>query len=105
MDDVTQNNVAMKKQILKHLEAGKAKLAWLEAKVLDEKKIQKLRDEFEKSKQKMADLKDKFNAYEEKAVQYIELNPKKALAMATAAGVLAGALWGSSGKTTVKRKK
>jgi ElaB/YqjD/DUF883 family membrane-anchored ribosome-binding protein len=93
-------------QVQKHLSLGKSQLAWLESKLLDEKYIQKLKDEFDKSKVKLTKLKDRFNDYEEKAAQYIDENPKKALAMATAAGVLVGNLWGShQGKPKNRKKK
>jgi ElaB/YqjD/DUF883 family membrane-anchored ribosome-binding protein len=37
-------------------------------------------------------LKDKFDSYEQKALHYVEENPKKALAMAAAAGIVVGAV-------------
>ena len=85
----------VKSQIQKHLSQGKSKLIWLERQIMDEKNRQKLKAEFEKTKEKLVKLKKKFDHYEEKAVLYTEKNPKKALAMAIAAGILAGTLWNS----------
>lgn len=98
-------NGTMKNQIQKHLSEGKSKLIWLESQITDEKKRKKLITEFEKTKEKLVKMKKKFDQYEEKAVQYTEKNPKKALAMASAAGLLAGTLWASfHGKKQKKRK-
>lgn len=85
----------LKSQVQKHLSQGKSKLIWLEKQVTDEKKLQKIKDELEKSKKNLHNLKEKFDRYEQKALHYVEENPKKALAMATAAGVVAGAFWNS----------
>ena len=85
----------LKIQVQRHLSQGKAKLAWLERTILNKKNLQTLKDEFRKSREKLDRLKVKFKQYGEQANLYIEKNPKKALAMATAAGALAGTLWGS----------
>ncbi len=74
-------------EIKKHLNEGKDKLKWLEKQVSEKK-------------QQINSLKKKFVEYEEKAENYVEKNPKKALAMAVAAGVLATAVW-----NTFKSKK
>ena len=91
-------NVTMKKQIQRHLSDGKAKLVLLEHRIMDQRNLQKLKNEFEKSKKMFSELKEKFNEYEKKAVHYIEENPKKSMAMASAAGLLVGSLWASSRK-------
>jgi ElaB/YqjD/DUF883 family membrane-anchored ribosome-binding protein len=72
----------LKNQVQKHLSQGKSKLIWLEKKGADD---------IERSKNSLHKLKEKFDGYEQKALHYVEENPKKALVMATAAGVLAGA--------------
>ncbi len=69
-------------EIHKHLNQGKTKLVWLE-KQLEEKKDQ------------VASLKKKFDEYEGKVSDYTAKNPKKALAIASAAGVLVTAVWSS----------
>jgi ElaB/YqjD/DUF883 family membrane-anchored ribosome-binding protein len=66
-------------EINKHLNEGKNKLMWLEKQVAEKK-------------QKLASMKKRFDEYEEKAEQYVQKNPKKALAMAVAAGVLVTAV-------------
>jgi ElaB/YqjD/DUF883 family membrane-anchored ribosome-binding protein len=76
----------LKDQVQKHLSQGKSKLILLEKKGADD---------FERSQKNLHKLKEKFNGYEQKALHYVEENPKKALAIAAAAGVLAGALLGS----------
>jgi ElaB/YqjD/DUF883 family membrane-anchored ribosome-binding protein len=69
-------------EIHKHLNQGKSKLMWLE------KQIAAKKEQFNS-------LKKKFDEYEEKAETYVEKNPKKALAMAIAAGVVTTAVWNS----------
>ena len=88
-------NKSIKNQIQKHLSRGKSKLMLLERQILGEKNGQKLKDEFAKGKEKLAQFKKTFDRYEQKAVRYTEENPKKALAMAGAAGILAGVIWSS----------
>jgi len=73
----------LKNQVQKHLSQGKSKLIWLEKKGTDD---------FERSQKNLHKLKDKFDSYEQKALHYVEENPKKALAMAAAAGIVAGAV-------------
>ncbi len=88
----------LKSRIQKHLSQGKDKLILLERRIVDEKRRPKLKADFEQAKITLAKLKDRFKRYEEKAVQYVETNPKKALALATSAGILAGAFWTASRK-------
>jgi ElaB/YqjD/DUF883 family membrane-anchored ribosome-binding protein len=104
---------SFKDEIQKHLAQGKAKLNWLETQIADEKNHQKLQAQLENVKEKVTELKETFIRFEKKAVDYTEKNPKKALAMATTAGLLAASLWNSfqkketspKPKTAVKSKK
>ena len=104
---------ALRDEIQKHLTQGKTKLDWLENQLNDEKNHQKLQAQVENVKEKVTDLKETFSRFEQKAVQYTEKNPKKALALATTAGLLAASLWNtfqkkktsSKPKTAVKSKK
>jgi ElaB/YqjD/DUF883 family membrane-anchored ribosome-binding protein len=81
--------------IQKHLKRGKIKLIRLERELTSGNRRQKLKAEFEKMKVTLVKLKNKFAHYEKMAVQYTQQNPKKALALASAAGILAGSLWSS----------
>ena len=90
---------SIKKQIEKHLSRGKSKLILLERQIIGDENNQTLQTGFGKAQEKLAKLKNTFNDYEEKAIRYTEKNPKKALAMASAAGILAGVLWSSFQKT------
>jgi predicted nucleic acid-binding Zn-ribbon protein len=87
--------IDLKKKIQKHLDRGNSRLVWLEGKISNDKNRQTLKEEFSKAKDKLAGLRKKFNHYQEKAEQYTQKNPKKALAMATTAGLLAGGLLAS----------
>lgn len=95
-----KDNGDLKHQILEHLKTGKNKILLLERKIAGEKNIKKIMDQMVLSKEKLQMAKLNFDIFEKKAEQYIEKNPKKAVAMAVAAGVLAGSLW-----TTFKQKK
>jgi ElaB/YqjD/DUF883 family membrane-anchored ribosome-binding protein len=103
----------LKEKIRKHLSRGKEKLEWLENQVNDEKNHKKLKVKWEDAKEKIADLKETFDRFEKKAVDYTEKNPKKALAIASVAGILAASLWSSfqqkktspSPQSAVKTKK
>jgi ElaB/YqjD/DUF883 family membrane-anchored ribosome-binding protein len=83
----------IQEKIQEHLNQGREKLAWLENQINDEKNHQKLQFELEEAKKKIAGLKKTYTEFEEKAVNYTEKNPKKALAIATVAGILAASLW------------
>jgi ElaB/YqjD/DUF883 family membrane-anchored ribosome-binding protein len=104
---------ALRDETQKHLIQGKTKLTWLENQLKDEKNHKKLQAQVENVKEKVNELKETFSRFEQKAVQYAEKNPKKALALATTAGLLAGSLWNtfqnkknsSKTKTAVKSKK
>jgi ElaB/YqjD/DUF883 family membrane-anchored ribosome-binding protein len=83
----------LKEQTLRYLKEGKNKLLLLETKLKGGKNYQNLRDGVRRSKIKLLKAKQTFDKYEKKAEEYIEKNPKKAVAIAAAAGVLAGSLW------------
>jgi hypothetical protein len=96
----------LKGQILKYLKDGKDKLVLLEDRFKDGKNYKKLKDMADRSGKKLAQAKRSFDEYEKKAERYIEKNPKKAVAMAAAAGLLAGTLWSSfHGKKPAAPKK
>ncbi len=96
-----KNVKKLKDQIQKHLTEGKSKLIWLENLFTGEKNQEKIKTGFDQSKEKFITLKKRFVEFEEKAVHYTEKNPKKALAIAGAAGLLVGTLWNSFQKKTV----
>src|ERR1700677_2372515 len=83
----------IQEKIQQHLNQGREKLAWLENQINDEKNHQKLQFKLAEAKEKIAGLKKTYTEFEEKAVHYTEKNPKKALAIATVAGILAASLW------------
>ncbi len=97
----------IKEKIKKHLIAGKEKLRWLENQIGDEKNHKNLRLKLDEAKEKIAHLKRKYDEFEKKAVHYTEKNPKKALAIATVAGILAASLWSAfqDKKTSSPAKK
>jgi ElaB/YqjD/DUF883 family membrane-anchored ribosome-binding protein len=88
-----KNEKEIKEKIKKHLSDGNEKLRWLENQVNDEKNHQYLRLKLEEAKAKIVKLKKTYAGFEKKAVHYTEKNPKKALAIAGAAGLLAASLW------------
>jgi|SRR6185295_1579397 len=90
---LSKNNGKLKDQTLKYLKEGKDKLLLLENKLMGGKNYQNIRDGVARSKIKLLKAKQTFDKYEKKAEEYIEKNPKKAVAIAAAAGVLAGSLW------------
>lgn len=93
MKNNNQMNEKMKDQIRKHLNQGKEKLIWLENQIKDEKNHEKLQMKLEDARKKISNLKETYDRFEKKAVHYTEKNPKKALAIATVAGILAASLW------------
>jgi ElaB/YqjD/DUF883 family membrane-anchored ribosome-binding protein len=95
---------SLKDEIQKHLAQGKAKLHWLEDQINDEKNHEKLKVQVENVKEKVTELKETFTRVEQEVVQFTEKNPKKALAMATAAGLLAASLWNSFQKKETASK-
>ena len=84
------NGEKFKNQVVKYLEEGKNKLLLLEDQIAGRKDVKKFMGEVGLSKKKLLKAKQHFDKYEKKAEQYIEKNPKKAVAMAVAAGVLVG---------------
>jgi hypothetical protein len=94
----------LKDEIQRHLAQGKTKLKWLEDQINDEKNHEKLKAQVENVKEKVTELKETFVRFEKKAVDYTEKNPKKALAMATTAGLLAASLWNSFQKKETPTK-
>ena len=102
-----KNNGKLKSRILKYLKDGKNKLLLLENRVKSDKNYKKLKDTVGRSQKKLEQAKQTYDKYEKKAEKYIEENPKKAVAMAAAAGILAGSLWAAfhEKKTVTKKKK
>ena len=88
----------IKSQVDKHLKIGKNKLMQFEEDVLNGKHKKELEAQWEKSKKKLGDLKKKYSQYEKKTASYVKKNPRKALAVATAAGLLVGAVISSMNK-------
>ena len=88
-----KNSGKLKEQTLQYLKEGKDKLALLEKKVMASKIGKKLQSGLNLSKKKLSSAKQAFDKFEKGAERYIEKNPKKAVALAAAAGVLAGSLW------------
>ncbi len=96
----------LKNQILKYLTEGKNKLSLLEHQITGDKNYKRFLDEVSRSKKKLQKAKQNYEKYEKKAQHYIEKNPKKAVVMAAAAGVLATSLWLTlNGKKPVVKKK
>ena len=89
------------------MKEGKNRLLLLERQVKGGKNYKNLQDGINRSKEKLQEAKKNFEDYEKKAEQYIEKNPKKAVAMAAAAGALAGSLWAAlkTKKPVLKKKK
>ena len=101
-----KNNGKLKSRILKYLKDGKNKLLLLENRVKSGKNYKKLKDTVNRSEKKLEQAKQAYGKYEKKAEKYIEKNPKKAVAMAAAAGILAGSLWAAfHGKEPAAKKK
>jgi ElaB/YqjD/DUF883 family membrane-anchored ribosome-binding protein len=106
LDPAKKNNGQFKNQILKYLKDGKNKLLLLENQIEDGKNYKKLLEEVDLSRKKLQEAKRNFDKYEKKAEHYIAKNPKKAIAMAAAAGVLAVGLWSAfKGKKPVHKKR
>ncbi len=97
-DSEGKNDGNLKSQTLKYLKEGKNKIMLLEKQILSGKKAAKILKEAEKAKLRLEKAKITFDEYEKKAEAYIEKNPKKAVAIAAAAGVLAGSIWMALGK-------
>jgi ElaB/YqjD/DUF883 family membrane-anchored ribosome-binding protein len=105
-EDGTTGGEKLKNKVVKYLKEGKNKLLLLEDRISGGKNVEKLMGEVGLSKKKLLKAKQTFEKYEKKAEQYIEKNPKKAVAIAAAAGVLVGGLLSAfKGKKPVQRKK
>jgi hypothetical protein len=101
-----ENNGKAKNHILQLLREGKFKLLSLENKITGGKNFNILLDKVNLSKKKLENAKHQIENYGSKVGRYIKKNPKKSLAFAAAAGVLAGTLWAAlKGKKTVTPKK
>lgn len=87
--------IKFKNEIQKHLKDGKAKLNWLETQINSDKNRAKIEEKIDNAKEQINHLKETFVEFEKKAVHYTEKNPKKALAIATTAGILAASVWHS----------
>jgi len=83
----------IKEKIHKHLTQGREKLTWLENQIRDKKNHATLQLKLEEAKEKIAHLKETYDRFEKKAIHYTEKNPKKALVIASVAGILAASLW------------
>jgi len=97
----------IKGEIQKRLKQGKEVIQRLEKELRDPENRKKAEDQLAKAKAQIAaakakleKLKVEFKKKEKQAVDYTLKNPEKALAVAAAAGALAGALW-----MAIKRKK
>ncbi len=88
-----ETGIKIKNEIQKHLKHGKIKLNWLEAQMNSDKNRAKIEEKVKNAKEQINHLKETFEHFEEKAVHYTQKNPKKALAIATTAGILAASLW------------
>ncbi len=93
-----KNNGNLKNQIFKYLRAGKNKILLLEHQIAGGKNAQKFAEQVGRSKEKLRIAKQNFDKYEKRAEHFVEINPKKAVAMAVAAGMLAGTLWATFNK-------
>jgi ElaB/YqjD/DUF883 family membrane-anchored ribosome-binding protein len=80
----------IKAEIKRRLQQAKKKIKWLEAQLKSPKNRARVKAEIEKAKKKLAVLKIKYKEQEKKALEYTQNNPKKALAVTAAIGVLAG---------------
>jgi ElaB/YqjD/DUF883 family membrane-anchored ribosome-binding protein len=96
----------IKNQVSKYLKETKGRLLMLENQITSRKDFKKLQDKVIRAKKNLKEARQTFDKYEKKASEYIEKNPKKAIAMAVAAGVLAGTIWSTfNGKKPVQKKK
>ncbi len=100
-----KNNKKLKDQTLNYLKEGKGKLVLLENRIMTGKNGQKLQAGIELSKKKLKSAKQTFDKFEKQTEQYIEKNPKKAVAIAVAAGALAASLWSALKSKPVPPKK
>jgi ElaB/YqjD/DUF883 family membrane-anchored ribosome-binding protein len=97
----------IKKQIAEKLAVGRKKIQELEKYVRSGEAGEKITAELKKAKAQLEVLKEKYKESEEKALEYVHENPKKALLIAAAVGVVAGAVLSAlrSEKPKPKKKK
>ena len=88
-----ENNGKNKNRILDLLREGKFKLLSLEQKITGGKNFNILLDEANRSKEKLRNASHRIGSYGSKVGRYIEKNPKKSVAFAAAAGIMAGTFW------------
>ncbi len=100
------NNAGLKTKVGRYLVDGKNKLMSLERLIRGDKKVQRLLGGANGMGKKIHNAKRHLEDYGKKTERYIEENPKKAMAIAAAAGVLAGSLWAAfRGKKPSPRRK
>ena len=90
-----QTQARIKAEVERLLKEGRKQIDWLETQMRDPKNHERVRAEIEKARAQFDELKTKYKAKEKQAVEFTKANPKKALAVAAAAGVLAGTLMGA----------
>jgi ElaB/YqjD/DUF883 family membrane-anchored ribosome-binding protein len=98
--DTPENGEITKNQILRRLRAGEFNVSSLERKIKDNQYFNVIVEGVNQTKNKLQKTKNRIENYGSKAEKFIENNPKKAVAMAAAAGLVAGTLWAA-----FKRKK
>jgi len=88
-----ENAERAKVRILKLMGEGKFHISALGRKIKDEKKFNVILDEARLAKGKILNAMRQAGDYGSRAEKYIQKNPKKAVALAAGAGLLAGGLW------------
>ena len=83
----------IKDEIDKNLKLGRETLLRLEKELSDPENRAKAAEQLRLAKAKLQRFKQEFQKKQKKAVDYTRKNPEKALAVAAAAGALAGTLW------------
>lgn len=102
-----ETQAKIKKQITEKLAAGRQKIQDLEKYIRTGEAGEQISVELKKAKAQLETLKAKYKENEEKALEYLHENPKKALLIAAAVGVVAGTVLSAlrSGKPAPKKKK
>ena len=88
-------NKGLKIQVLDRLKNGERKLLHLGQKIAKGNHGKELQAKMHRLKKKLDRTNQNFDGYVKELNNYIEKNPKKSVAIAAAAGILAGALWNS----------
>ncbi len=100
------NHEPAKKKLLNYLSEGRDKILSLKQKTALGQNFRRFLAELGLSKVTMRDMLGNLKKQEKKAEQFVEKNPKKAVAWAAVGGILAGSLWSSlKGKRPVLKKK